>query len=111
MKSFAEQLKAAGHRVEYLTLDDTEKYKDLIDLIVSLCLENDIQQFEYQQPDEYRLSQQLQSLLSLLELFARADGRDVADHVRQQIGAQHLAQPIQGRLSLLNPLASAAATL
>ena len=52
MKSFAEQLKAAGHRVEYLTLDDTEKYKDLIDLIVSLCLENDIQQFEYQQPDE-----------------------------------------------------------
>ncbi len=62
MKSFAQQLKSAGHQVEYLTLDDTEKYSDLENLVVSLCTEHNIQQFEYQQPDEFRLAQQLMNL-------------------------------------------------
>jgi deoxyribodipyrimidine photolyase-related protein len=58
MQSFALALKAAGHEVLYLTLDDTIKHSDLPSLLRSL-LDNNVDHFEYQQPDEYRLSEQL----------------------------------------------------
>ena len=58
MTAFAKALKKAGHRVLHLTLDDTKQYKDLPDMLTCL-LDNDVQHFEYQQPDEYRLSEQL----------------------------------------------------
>ncbi|MEW6995115.1 cryptochrome/photolyase family protein [Colwelliaceae bacterium MEBiC 14330] len=67
MAAFAAALKAAGHQVLHLTLDDTKQYHDLTDMLTSL-LSNGMQYFEYQQPDEYRLSEQLaqfsQQLLS-----------------------------------------------
>nr|WP_268820156.1 cryptochrome/photolyase family protein [Paraglaciecola sp. G1-23] len=58
MNAFAIALKNAGHRVMYLTLDDTHKYSDLPALLSEL-LKDGMQHFEYQQPDEYRLSEQL----------------------------------------------------
>ena len=42
----------------YLTLDDTKKHGDLPSLLSHL-LDNNVDHFEYQQPDEYRLSEQL----------------------------------------------------
>ncbi|WP_158970897.1 cryptochrome/photolyase family protein [Paraglaciecola sp. L3A3] len=73
MTAFADALKSAGHRVLHLTLDETKKYTDLPELLTDL-LKNDVQLFEYQQPDEYRLSQQLtkfcQQLAGINILFA-----------------------------------------
>ena len=65
MQSFAIALKAAGHKVLHLTLDDTKKYNDLPALLTDL-LKAEVQHFEYQQPDEYRLSQQLASFCNTL---------------------------------------------
>ncbi len=62
MEHFANALKAAGHQVCHLTLDDTSAYKNLPDLIAHLCQRHSVKRFEYQQPDEYRLSLQLQTM-------------------------------------------------
>ena len=62
IESFATALTAAGHQVKHLTLDDTADFPDLNALIAALCTEHGIAQFEYQQPDEYRLAEQLKTL-------------------------------------------------
>ena len=62
MSAFAEQLKSCGHQVLHLTLDDTQDFSDLNSLIIHLAQTYNIDTFEYQQPDEYRLSQQLKAL-------------------------------------------------
>lgn len=62
MESFANALKKAGHQVRHLTLDETSDFENLDELIATLCTDHGIERFEYQQPDEYRLAQQLQKL-------------------------------------------------
>jgi deoxyribodipyrimidine photolyase-related protein len=62
MEAFASSLRSDQHQVSYLTLDDSAKYASLPQLLEALCQEYGVQHFEYQQPDEYRLAQQLQSL-------------------------------------------------
>ena len=62
MENFASALTKAGHQVKYLTLDDSANFNNLSDLIAAVCQENGIENFEYQQPDEYRLAQQMENL-------------------------------------------------
>ncbi len=62
MQAFASSLRSDKHQVIYLTLDDTAAHSSLPELLKALCQEHDVQHVEYQQPDEYRLAQQLQSL-------------------------------------------------
>jgi deoxyribodipyrimidine photolyase-related protein len=62
MENFSSTLRANGHQVKYLTLDESSEYKDLSHLISQLCQQYEIQKFDYQQPDEYRLAQQLENL-------------------------------------------------
>lgn len=62
MKAFANALEKAGHDVLHLSLEQTQPYADLPELIVSICSEYNAKTFEYQQPDEYRLASQLSSL-------------------------------------------------
>jgi deoxyribodipyrimidine photolyase-related protein len=62
MEGFAQALTAAGHQVLHLTLDDTADCADLNALIAALCAEHHIEYFDYQQPDEYRLAEQLKKL-------------------------------------------------
>ena len=59
MGDFAQQLEQQGHRVCYLTLDETKEYSDLIALIKALTSRYDCETFTFQQPDEYRLKTQL----------------------------------------------------
>ena len=62
MSAFADQLKKQGHQVLHLTLDDTVGFSTLDSLIESLSNQYNVATFEYQQPDEYRLSEQLKAL-------------------------------------------------
>jgi deoxyribodipyrimidine photolyase-related protein len=62
MENFAGALTKAGHQVKYLTLDDSADFNNLSDLIAAVCQENGIENFQYQQPDEYRLAQQMENL-------------------------------------------------
>jgi deoxyribodipyrimidine photolyase-related protein len=62
MKAFAASIAANGHRVVYLSLDDTCGFDSLPDLIESICRQYGVTRFEYQLPDEYRLRQQLRRM-------------------------------------------------
>lgn len=62
MHSFADALTKAGHKVLFLDLNESSKYKDLSNLIQSICQDNNAQIFEYQRPDEHRLLSQLEAL-------------------------------------------------
>jgi len=68
MANFAHHLESAGHRVCYLTLDETEKFKDLPHLIIELASQYQSQTFTFQRPDEYRLWSQLGHLSTRKEL-------------------------------------------
>lgn len=68
MGEFAEFLQSEGHQVLYLTLDESCVYQDLGQLITSICSQNNFKTFEYQQPDEYRLSEQLSQLKNTLKI-------------------------------------------
>ena len=62
MQGFANALKQVGHQVLHLTLDDSQAYQDLPDLLMQQCQQHDISQLQFQRPDEYRLREQLVSL-------------------------------------------------
>lgn len=62
MQAFSGALQSAGHEVLYLTLEETQYYADLADLITQLCARFNIERFEHQRPDEYRLLSQLESV-------------------------------------------------
>lgn len=62
MENFATSLKKAGHNVLHMTLDDTETFKDTTTLIDHLIKQYGVQNFEYQRPDEYRLTISLSSI-------------------------------------------------
>ncbi|PWK28265.1 deoxyribodipyrimidine photolyase-related protein [Arcicella aurantiaca] len=69
MRAFAEDLRTQGHQVIYLTLDDEKNTQSLTQNLDNLIQELNIEAFEYQQPDEYRLSEQLKD-------FAKKSGCD-----------------------------------
>ena len=61
MRDFAAQLRAAGHRVRYVALDDPSNRQSLTDNLAALMRHYDAQQLAWQAPDEWRLHHQLQT--------------------------------------------------
>lgn len=61
MRDFARQLVEDGHRVHYLTIDDAANTHSLTDNLSALLAHYRAQHLHYQQPDEWRLHQQLQA--------------------------------------------------
>ena len=59
MRDFAAQLKAAGHRVHYIAIDDAANLPTLTDNLNALITKYQATTFEYQAPDEWRLDVQL----------------------------------------------------
>jgi deoxyribodipyrimidine photolyase-related protein len=66
MHDFAKTLESKGHRICYLTLDDTSIFEDLTTLIMTLIKDYESEFFSYQRPDEYRLREQLKNLTSVI---------------------------------------------
>lgn len=62
MAEFGKHLSNQGHKVIYLTLEDTEQYQSLSTMILAIMQEYSLENLEYQQPDEYRLREQLQNI-------------------------------------------------
>jgi deoxyribodipyrimidine photolyase-related protein len=77
MERFAQRLETAGHRVIHLTLDETHRFVDLPDCLNTISTAHQIEQIQYQRPDEYRLSEQLR-------LFADESSREV-----QMVDSEH----------------------
>ncbi|GAA5443052.1 (6-4) photolyase [Microbulbifer sp. NBRC 101763] len=60
MQNFAEWLKSRNKEILYYQLQDRENQQDLSKNIKQLIKKYDINKFEYQLPDEYRLDKQLE---------------------------------------------------
>ena len=61
MRDFARQLKADGHRVRYIALDDPSNRQSLTGNLDALVAHYGATRVEYQEPDEWRLDRQLQT--------------------------------------------------
>jgi len=59
MREMARQLEAAGHRVHYLSIDDPDNLQSLPANLDALIAQYRAASFEYQEPDEWRLDEQL----------------------------------------------------
>ena len=71
MRAFASELKSKGHRVVYLKINDSENRQDLKKNLAYLIQQYQVDRFEYQLPDEYRLDQQLEHIARDLPVTIR----------------------------------------
>jgi deoxyribodipyrimidine photolyase-related protein len=71
MRNFAHQLGKKEHKVIYLKLDDADNEQDFEKNISKLIKQYQIERFEYQLPDEYRLDEQLKAICSKLSIESR----------------------------------------
>ncbi|MFK7936520.1 MAG: cryptochrome/photolyase family protein, partial [Saprospiraceae bacterium] len=72
MRGFAEHLENAGQHVIYFRLDDARNTQSLTENLQQLIAEHDINKFEYQLPDEYRLDVQLREFCDQLAIETEA---------------------------------------
>ena len=71
MRDFAAQLEAAGHRVHYITIDDTANMPTITDNLSALMSHYQATAFEYQAPDEWRLDVQLADFAKSLKISSQ----------------------------------------
>ena len=72
MRNFADDLKSKNHVVDYYHIFNVENPQDL-DKLINLCINKyQIEKFEYQLPDEYRLDEQLKSICKSLKINSQA---------------------------------------
>ena len=68
MRQFSEDLKPKGHNVAYFKINDEENIQNLTKNLQKLIKKYNIQRFEYLQPDEYRLDEQLKKFSDNLNI-------------------------------------------
>ncbi len=68
MRDFAEQLKRAGHLIQYIRLDDADNQHSFSKNIGRLIEIYGFEKVEYQEPDEYRLQQEFLLLSTSLKI-------------------------------------------
>jgi len=61
MRDFARHLRAAGHRVRYVALDDPSNRQSITENLAALVEHYGAQRVEWQSPDEWRLDAQLRN--------------------------------------------------
>ncbi|MCK7591254.1 cryptochrome/photolyase family protein [Subsaxibacter sp. CAU 1640] len=71
MRQFAEDIKTKGHNVVYYMINDKENTQELTKNLNQLIQKHNIQHFEYQYPDEYRLDKQLKDFCKELDIESR----------------------------------------
>lgn len=72
MRSFSDWLQSEKYQVVYYTLDDERNQHDLVDNLKQLITTHNIEKFEYQLPDEYRLDEQLKNFCDELDMETEA---------------------------------------
>jgi len=72
MRNFAEFLVNKGFEVKYIKIDDENNAGSIPDNIQELVRDLDIQKFEYQLPDEYRLDRAIKYLCNELSIETQA---------------------------------------
>jgi len=72
MRNFANILEDKGHNVLYFKIGDENNPQNLPDLIKKTILEHQIEKFEYQLPDEYRLDEQIKKICESISISTKA---------------------------------------
>lgn len=72
MRHFADHLREQGHEVLYLPLDGEQSRQSIADNVRWAIEEYEVECFEYQLPDEYRLDKELRKLCRELEIETTA---------------------------------------
>ena len=68
MRDFAKQLKAQGHRIKYFTIDAVDNQHNFVANLKWLVTRYQVQTLQYQEPDEWRVDQQLSQLAKELTI-------------------------------------------
>jgi len=68
MRNFYQYLKDNGHQVIYYEIDAEENKQNLVENLQQLIKKYEVEKFEYQLPDEYRLDKQLKDFCSDLKI-------------------------------------------
>ena len=68
MRNFAQELADKGHKVIYHKIGDSDNIHDLEKIIKKHVEEKNIERFEYQLPDEWRLDEQLKKICNALTI-------------------------------------------
>jgi deoxyribodipyrimidine photolyase-related protein len=68
MRNFAQNLEEAGHTVIYYKINDSQNTQSLTQNILQIIEKHNIENFEYQLPDEYRLDEQLKTFCNQLHI-------------------------------------------
>lgn len=84
MRAFAAALGKAGHRVCYLTLDESARWPDLPSLLEAQLEAHQAERFAWQSPDEWRLAHQLAQWAADLAIPA------------QEVESEHFLTPRDG---------------
>jgi deoxyribodipyrimidine photolyase-related protein len=73
MREFAAWLTKKGHAVVYLKLNNPAHGRDVGASVLKIAEQHGVHRFEYQQPDEYRLSQRLLEISKLFKQSQKVD--------------------------------------
>jgi deoxyribodipyrimidine photolyase-related protein len=76
MRHFADTLKAQGHRVRYVAIDDPSNRGGLEDNLDALLTHYEAQSFAWQWPDEWRLDQQISGWAARQRIPCQAQDTD-----------------------------------
>jgi len=68
MRRFAKELEAKGHHIIYVNLVDPKNRQDFGKNLSTIILDYEIQRFQYQEPDEWRVDQILKSFTAGLNI-------------------------------------------
>ncbi len=68
MREFSDYLSSQGHKVHYIKLDNPNNKQKLDDNLIGLFTQYKITRFEYQEPDESRLEEQLANFCRQLNI-------------------------------------------
>jgi deoxyribodipyrimidine photolyase-related protein len=86
MRLFAQNLENQGHQVIYLHLDNERNTQSLTQNLEWLIEQNQVTQFEYQLPDEYRLDEQLKAFSASLNITTKIFDTEHFLSQRKEIG-------------------------
>jgi deoxyribodipyrimidine photolyase-related protein len=82
MRDFARQLRADGHRVRYVSIDDASNRQSIPGNLAALAVHYGARTVQWQQPDEWRLDAQLQAWASSQQLSCTGGQRTLPDGTR-----------------------------
>lgn len=96
MRTFSDELIEKGHQVDYYKISDSNTPQDLEKLILEIVAKKNIECFEYQFPDEYRLDEQLKAICEKLSISTKA-----VDSEHFYASRNELADFFEGKKQLL----------